>query len=517
MDKKFHSTSDYAIDPFSAAFHNDHENLMKFLTGAVGVGKSWTCIFDLIFHACRAIPPTQRQHTGERRARIAMLRKTYPRLETTVLRSLSAIFRNTLKITYGFPIIAEVRVPDPYHPGESIDIEFVLLAIGDETNEDELKKLRSLEITSAYVNEVNEYGTPGFLGELLGRCGRFPTAAKRVGPSGVLENILDKDGRPIGYTGGKLLVADYNKGSIDGWTAKWHLNEKQERPEGVAFFDYPSPVLEVRDTEGNLVGFEANPEAATFASKQPAGVDYWLDLAKANRNDEVYVNSLILNKYGSVRYGTPVFQNFKRDVHVLKSNVVPSRNQGLVIGFDHSGLQPAMSLMQTGHKGIVLLDELVAFDTLPDDFLHNVFVPWWHALGIPRNQVEIICDPADQRGRSIDVTMVVALQKLGFVRARPAASSWGRDPTRMIRVVNEAFARGMLHLNPKMEWTVQACAGAYSYKRLNSNYSALSLSPIKNEWSHIADAIQYGVTHIRLGAAPESVDTPTSRVRSMML
>jgi hypothetical protein len=516
MSDPTRAVSNYAVDPYSAEFHNDHTSLMKFLTGAVGIGKSWTCIFELMFHACRAIPPTQRKHTGSRRARIAIIRKTYPRLQTTVLVSLQSIFRNSLKITYDYPIVAEVTVPDPFSPGESIDLEFILLAIGDEKHEDELKKLRSLEITSAYVNELNEYDTPGFLGELLGRCGRYPTAAKEIGPSGVLEDILGSDGKPVGYTGGKLLIGDYNKGGVESWTAKWHMDEKGERPDNVRFFDYPAPIVEVRDTNDVVVGYEANPLAATFASKQPAGVAYWLELAAASKADTHYIHSLLLNKYGSVRYGNPVFSNFKRESHVLPSRVRADSQRGMVIGFDHSGLQPAMCLMQTGAKGIILLDELVAFDTTPDDFLHSIFVPWWHSLGLPRGSVEIVCDPAEQRGRSIDVTMVRALQQLGFVRAHPASSTWGRDPGRMIRVVNESFSRGMLHLNPSLDWALRACAGAYSYRKLNSSFSATSATPTKDQFSHIADAIQYGVTHIRLGPQ-QGVTSRTTEVRSGIL
>jgi len=161
-----------------------------------------------------------------------------------------------------------------------------------------------------------------------------------------------------------------------------------------------------------------------------------------------------------------------------------------------------MSVMQTGDKGIILCDELVAFDTPPDDFLHSIFLPWFANKQWRRDAVEIVCDPADPRGRSIggDLTIVKALHRLGFVRAHPAPSAWGRDPRRMIRAVNESFSRGILVLNPGLKWTGEAYAGRYAYRNLNSNVSAVAATPTKNEWSHIADASMYGVCMIRLGA-----------------
>jgi hypothetical protein len=493
----------YAIDPVAAGFHNDHESWFKLLTGSVGVGKTWSSIWDLVFHACRAVPPAQRHFTGERKAKYLIARKTYPRLETTTLASLQAIFKKTIRVQYGYPIYATVVVPDPFNPSEHIDIEFVLMAISSAEDEQELAKLRSLELTGAYVNEIDEYDTGNIVSKIFDRCRRFPAAVKAVNPgTGVLEDVLGNNGKPVGYTGDAVIVADYNKPEDEHWLCLWHRNEHDERPKGVAFYDYPSPLLEVKDTSGTVVSYTPNPEAASFVSKQPSGITYWLEKVETSKHDPMYIQRMILNRYGSVSHGAGVFQNFDRARHVLPARVVVDAHRHIVIGFDHSGLNPAMSVMQVGTKGIIVVDELVAFDTPPDDFLHAVFVPWFVNQKWKRADVEIVCDPADPRGRSIggSMTMVQALHKLGFTRAHPAPGTWGRDPKRMIRNVNEALSRGMLFLNPANKWTNEAFGGRYAYRRLKSSINATSAEPTKNEWSHIADAVQLGVNMIRLGA-----------------
>jgi hypothetical protein len=93
----------YAVDPIAAKFHNDRTSWLKIITGSVGTGKTWACIMDLVFHACLVVPPSQRQYTGERKARYAIIRRTAPRLETTVQVTIEKIFKKTAKIHGQYP------------------------------------------------------------------------------------------------------------------------------------------------------------------------------------------------------------------------------------------------------------------------------------------------------------------------------------------------------------------------------------------------------------------------------
>lgn len=496
-------SSTYAIDPIAAQFHNDWDSWFKPLTGAVGTGKTWACIWELVFHACRSVPPSQRVHTGERRAKYAIVRRTAPRLETTTLASLEKIFKKNLSTSGQYPIYADVRVPDPFNAGDHIDIQFILIAISDATDEQENAKLRSLEITGAYINELDEYPSHDIVSKVFDRCRRFPDAIKKVGPSGVLENVVDADGKPVGYQGQGLVVADYNKPEEAHWLCKWHRNVEGERPTGVAFYDYPAPLLEVKDADGVVIDHTPNPEAASYISKQPSGITYWLEKVVTSRHDRSYIERMIMNRYGSTASGKGVFTNYDFTRHRLKEVAAINPNRPVVIGFDHSGMNPAMSIMQAMDKGIVLLEELVAHDITPDDFLHSVFLLWLSRQNLQRHTIEIVCDPADPRrmGAAGDLTMVKNLHKLGFSRAHPAPATWGRDPKRMIRGVDESFSRGILFHNPGLRWTGEALGGKYCYRAIRSSYGNFSQTPDKNAHSHIADAIMLGVNMIRLGSA----------------
>jgi len=496
-------TTRYAIDPVSAKFHNDFEHEQKLLTGAVGVGKTFTCLMDSLFFCMRAIPPSQRLHTGARIGRILVFRRTYPRLDTTTLESMRKLFGPALKVKGGYPITAQLNnFPDAFNTGDTIDIEFILMAIGSVYNEDELHKLRSLEITCAYGNEISEYEDPQIISLVYGRCGRFPDAIKVPDPDkGVLVHLTDESGRPVGYQGQRQVIGDFNKGDDSHWTATWHLNLNNERPSSVAIHDYPAPVIAIRDAEGDIVRYEPNPEAESFASKQPGGIKYWMDQLELNKHNAEYVTTLILNKYTKTKHGKAVFQNFNPDKHIIREKLDINPSKFTVVGFDHSGLNPAMLFFQIGSNGVVALRELVAFDTPPDDFIHKIFVPFVVANRLNREELDIVCDPADPRGRSIggDLTIVRALHKLGFIKAHPAGQ-WGRDPERMIRIVNESFSRDMLYLVSNLEYAVGAVSGGYVYKKLKANVEATSLRPDKdNKYSHISDALMLGVCHIRLG------------------
>jgi hypothetical protein len=494
-------TARYALDPIAAKFHNDFEHHTKLLTGAVGTGKTFTCLMECVMFCMRVIPPTQREFTGSRKGRVLVFRKSYPRLETTVIESVKKLFGPTISLRYGYPIEAlQVGIPDVYHPGETIDIEWLFYAMADETSKDEIDKLRSLEVTCAYGNEISEYGSSDIIPLVFGRCGRYPEAVKEPNAEGVLVPVM-RNGKPVGYCGERQVIGDYNKGFNDTWVAEWHT-KPSTRPKSVAIHDYPPPIIEVVDADGEVLRYEPNPEAEAYASKQPGGFSYWVDQLEMNKHNRPYIETLLLNRYISRSSGRRVFSRYEDSRNLIPEKSVPEINPAktIFIGFDHSGLNPAMSIMQIGTHGIYILAELYAFDAAPDEFIHSVFIPYVVERDWPREGLDIICDPADPRGRSIGahMTMVKALHTLGFTRAHPAGP-WGRDPERMIRLVNESFVRGLLHVSPRCEFTLTAIRSGYRYRELRSNVVAESLRPVKDQYSHIADAIGLAVGHIRLG------------------
>ena len=94
-----------------------------------------------------------------------MVRDSYPVLETTTIKTWLNWFPENLygKMIRTKPLFHRIRLGD-------VDMEVYFLALDDD---DAIAKVRSLELTGAFINEL-EFSPKEVFDEVFSRCGRYP-------------------------------------------------------------------------------------------------------------------------------------------------------------------------------------------------------------------------------------------------------------------------------------------------------------------------------------------------------
>ncbi|HEX7013172.1 MAG TPA: hypothetical protein VF161_10505 [Steroidobacteraceae bacterium] len=248
-----------------AFFHN--LGYVDAIMGPVGSGKSSVCARKLM-----ALAGAQRRSPidGVRYSRWVIARNTYPELKSTTIKTWLEWFPEHLfgKMRWDVPITHHVRVVDD-EDGSQVDAEFMFLSLDKEAD---VKKLLSLEITGAWVNEAREVPIEVIEGLIL-RVGRYPP--KRHGGPSWSGLLLDTNPPPEGH---------------------WYYTKSEENtPDGWRFFRQPGALIEKRDRLGNVIAYEPNP-AAENVHNQPLGYEYWL--RQIGSLDAEKIRVFLLGEYG---------------------------------------------------------------------------------------------------------------------------------------------------------------------------------------------------------------------------
>lgn len=415
------------------------------IMGPVGSGKTTACLIECMRRSMMQEPGPD----GIRRVRGAVIRNTYPELKTTTIKSWHEWFPPTVGNW------AWEGPPRHRMQFEGYDIEVLFLALD---RPEDISRLLSLEITWAYVNEARELGYP-VIRALLTRIGRYP--AMRQG----------------GATW-KGLVMDTNPPDTDHW---WYRLAEEECPPKWAFFKQPA-------------GDSVAAENLDHLSK-----DYYENV-KSGASKE-FIKVYVHGEYGFVQDGKAVFPEFIDSLHVAE--VAPIRNRPIVIGLDF-GLTPAAVFLQADAEGRVrALQELVAEDMGVKRFSE--------VLGAEIRakysdfDIEIVGDPAgDSRAQTDETTPFQILNAAGL-RAKPANSN---DTVVRLEAVRACLGRLVggkpgLIVDPKCATLRKGLMGGYRYKRVAvaGGGERFRDRPEKNSYSHVCDALQYGLLGLGEGRA----------------
>jgi hypothetical protein len=437
---------EYTALPTLARFHAS-DAFIRGVMGPVGSGKSTAMCMELMRRAREQSPGPD----GVRRTRFAVIRNTVRELGDTALRTWLDWFDPEL---FG-----------PYHKTEMVhrvsfeDVRCEVLFRALDSPAD-VKKLLSLELTGAWVNEARELPR-AVVDALADRVGRYP--ARRDGGAD--------------WAG---LVLDTNPPDTDHW---WYRLAEIERPRGWAFFRQPGGLVERRGA------FFPNSAAENLANL-PSG--YYERAAAGCSADHVRVYHCA--QYGFVCDGRPVFPEYVDVLHCPAEVLEPVAGVPLAVGLDF-GLTPAALIAQRTPAGRWLwLDELVAedmgvarFGRLLKDLLHGRYAGF---------EVEVWGDPAGAaRSQTDERTAFQVLNALG-VPARPA-------PSNDFTLRREALAAPLTRLvdgkpgllvSPRCATARRGLAGGYSLRRLAvAGAERFADKPDKSRFSHVIDAGGYAL------------------------
>lgn len=447
--------------PQAKAFHGSRA-FVRGLMGPVGSGKSSSCCVEIVAKALEQKP----WFDGVRRSRWAVIRNTYPELKSTTIKTWETWFpSNVAPIKWDTPITSTLSIAD-IGDGTSLELEVLFLALDKPS---ETGKLRSLELTGAWINECSEVPKEIF-DMVTQRVGRYP-GRLRGGPT---------------WSG---VILDTNPPDDDSW---YYKIAEENKPEGWEFFRQPGGLYK----EGEE--YKPNPDAENI-DNLPNGYSYYLNQLGAK--DENWINVFLLGNYGTTSDGKPVFPEFNDKVHVSSSKLEPIRGFPIVLGWDF-GLTPACVILQQTSRGQVLvLKEIVSEDMGIRQFANDVVKPIL-MNEFPGFQRISTADPAGQiRAQTDERTCIQELLEAGISTEPAPTNDWlpRRESVAFFLTRMNDGQPGFV-LDPSCQQLRRGFNGRYKYERLKTSGPARFRDrPVKDEMSHIQDALQYACLRIRNG------------------
>ena len=456
---------EYTPSPTLARFHASNA-LVRGVRGPIGSGKSVGCCWEIWTRASEQRPGPD----GIRHSRCLVTRNTYGELLTTTLRTWLDWFPEERfgKVVHGAPITQVCRWT--HDDGSTVELEMWFLALD---RPDHVKKLLSLEVTFGWMNEAREQ-PKAILDALTGRVGRYPKA---------------QDGGAT-WSG---VIMDTNPPDDDHW---WYDLAEVQRPQDFKFFSQPSGDS---DDAENLDWLLQTPESMVYPCGHPVRREHgrrYYERLKAGKTLE-WIKVYVLGQYGSVHDGKPVYQEWNDSLHVKE--IYPIQGVQLKIGVDF-GLTPAAAITQTDAKGrFLVLDELCGEDLGFRQFLEDALIPYlitnYPAHWANKDEmIVLIGDPAGAQRAQSDEKSCFDEAKAKKLKIRPAKSNAWLPRRGAVAWFLSKLSGGqpMFLLDPACGVLRKGFNGGYKYRRIQvTGEERFTDEPMKNNYSHIADALQY--------------------------
>jgi len=457
--------------------HDD--SFVRGLMGPVGSGKSYGCAAEIMLRAVKQ-PPSPKD--GIRYSRFVIVRNSYPELRTTTIKTWLELFPENIwgPMRWSPPISHHIKLPSR-GDAAGIDCEVIFMALDQPKD---VRKLLSLELTGAWVNEARELPLAVVQG-LTHRVGRFPTKGNGGCP----------------WRG---IWMDTNPMDDDHW---WHRLAEKEPVRGRykwEFFKQPGGVMEVSSEDPDAVPaagkfWKVSPKAENINNLPPGYYDQQLGGKGLD-----WIRCYAGGQYVYVQEGRPVWPEFDDSV-MSADDIQVDPTLPIHIGLDF-GLTPAAVFGQRLPSGRWnVLREIVTEDMGLERFglilLNEINVHY------PKMDILVWGDPAgSKRDEIFEVTAFDHLKTLGL-NARPTASN-------DFQVRREAGAMPMnrfidrkagLQVHKDCQRLRKSLAGGYHFKRvaMSGGQERFRDAPNKNEHSHVGDAFGY----LMLGGGEHKVMT----------
>lgn len=448
--------------PVVKAFHKS-DAFIRGIKGPIGSGKSTACVIELLRRAQMQEPDSD----GIRRTRFAIIRNTMPDLKNTTIPTwiqwMPAEFG---KFTWSVPLKHHVKTKE-------LDMEFIFLGLD---NDDDVRKVMSLEVTGAWINEAR-FIPKTILDALTGRVGRYPKKEGGKGGAtwaGVLMDTNPPDTEHFWYKmatkSDPKMEAEVSKLTRD-LVLMGALKENQPL---IEFFDQPSGL---------------SPDAENLPNLR-TGYYQFASVGK----DEDYLKVYIHGEYGFVAEGRPVWPMYRHHLHASNEVIEPVAGVPLLIGAD-LGLTPAAVIGQRLADGRWLtIDELVTDDCGTIRFADLL------AAHVARKYPEFevsagFVDPAAMvRSQNDEKTPIDILKQHTKWKWHPAPSnSFDIRREAVVNTLNRLVdGNAGILMSSTCPTLIKGCVSGYHFKFVrSSNGAQVHETPVKNQYSHVCEALQY--------------------------
>lgn len=492
----------YVPSPTGLQFH-DSDKFLKLVAGPFGSGKTCMIMNDAKYYCLSQAPASD----GVRYTRVGVVRGTYPELVSTTRESIMEVFPEQYGTVRsgGAPILGKYHFPvgdgpyyyidegRPWQPGDGTfaDVEFVLQAV--QTAQD-AEKIKSANWTFAIINEATSVDFE-VIAAVMGRVGRYPTEA--LGGCSYAGVLIDTNQPPQGH----------------------YLLTMMAKPEDNWLICHQPPAAIKHIDESGNVSYEVNPDAENLrnlgAKAKPSDFQSW---SKADQEKflhdkgmEYYrnqirtwqlegrfdkIDSLFCMLDVPMRDGKPVFPLFNLDMHVSQYELQPQPYKTVIIGYDTSGIHPGCIFLQEQNGKWCVVDELYGEGMGMEAFVDQALKPML-AERYMTNEVIVVCDPANAKDSYTGLSPSQHLEEQGLRVYMPKTN----DPKTRIRAVDILLNKvaGGLLVSKHCNLIIGALQGGYRYKKLRvvgSLEEAYDPKPEKNNYSHVADALQYACLYV---------------------
>ncbi len=449
---------------------------VQIIMGPLGSGKTKAVVFKIMKLISEQTPDAN----GIRKSRIAVIRNTYPDLQTTTIRE----FKECVSPAVG---VMKNGHPPMFHFNFELPDGTVVEATCDFLALDRLedvRKLRGTQYTFGWLNEIKELPKP-VLDMLLGRIDRYPQP---------------------GFSKWVGIIADTNAWDEDHWLETLEEEKIQGGLEGYEFFMQPGAVKKVDpDFPGssksmNGTYWAVNPIAENLVVLRPA---YYQRQIAAKKDDWIKVN--LANEKGLSLDGKAVHPDYQESTHRASKPLKALLNVPIFVGMDY-GLTPAASFWQRTPMGVWhALEEIVFEDgdaVKLADAIKITIGEMKAGLGLnPANNESLRFifrgDPAgDERAAGDSSQTVFKILRLNGI---PALAASTNDPSMRRAALDRPLTRmvngqpGLL-VSPKCKYLRKGLAGGFQYKRIQvKGDERFQNKPDKNFFSHIVEAAEYAL------------------------
>ncbi len=416
----------------------ESEAFVRGIMGPIGSGKSTACVTEILKRAaCQKKGPDGKRHT-----RWCIIRNSYPELKSTTIKTWAEWCPlEHGKTNFDSPIVHHIKTSE-------LDMEVLFLALD---REEDVRKLLSLELTGAWINEAREV-PKAIVDALTGRVGRYPSMN-------------------MGGASWSGIMMDTNPPDNESW---WYKFSEHEVPEGWEFYRQPG-------------GRDPNAENIKNLPK-----DYYKKLIPGKDADwvKVYVDG----DYGFLTEGQAVYPMFRDSVHVAKDPLKPVKGISLMLGADF-GMTPCAIIGQrlTGGQWLIL-DEFVTEDYGIKRFSEELTS--FMAVNYPGFDISVACgDPSgDSRSPTSDETCFDILNANTPWRWSAAPTN---DLSPRLEVVKNCLNRMVdgqpaILISPRCKTLRKGFSGSYYYQLIKGGDGTRThQQPYKNKYSHPHDGLQY--------------------------
>lgn len=442
--------------------YHDSNKFIRLLMGAYGSGKSTASVAEIVFRACKMPVGAD----GKRRAKCVVIRNTSGELETTTLRTWLDWFGGLGVISHRKkPVLTYEHI---FNDGKGeVILECLFLALD---RDEDIRKLKSLECTFAYLNEASELPA-SVLEHIKSRVGRYPN-----------KQLLNGE-----YWSG--VIMDTNPPDTDHWIYKTF---EVVRDENCEIFKQPPALL--RDEDGKLI---RNPNAENLSH---LGQNYYLNMASGAT--EEFIKVYIFGDYGAVITGRLVYTQYNDDIHSAVSLSV-DKDEPLLLSWDF-GLTPACLVCQNVGGQLRIIKEYTTDRMGIVELAGDIVLPDIKAKY--KNKLIGTCDPAGIKGVDTDTQNCIDILNNMGLETEPAETNVITARLDGVR----AYLNKLISGKPAIIISREGCPnlrrgflGKYSYKRIRllNEERYRDLPDKTHPFSDIQDCLQYACLYYSIRTA----------------